>query len=91
MPVSPLAQFEETGSHGPATLGQLVDDAQRRTFKHGPVDQAGLGQLVEPVGQHPLADPWNRSRQDREPRRTLEQQPEDDARPTLAQQGEGLG
>ena len=43
VPFSPLAQLEEARSHRAATFGQLVDDAQRRTIEHPPIDQAGLG------------------------------------------------
>src|ERR1700674_695057 len=87
---SPVAQPEEARADRPPTLGQLVEDAERRAIEHGSIDQAGRGQLVEAVGQHALADPGNRPRQHGKPRRTLEQQAEDNARPALAQQGEGL-
>src|SRR2546426_5506726 len=87
----PLAEPEEAGANRAAALGQPVDHAQRGTVENRPIDQAGTGQLVEPVGQHALADPGNRPSQDGEPCRALEEQSEDDARPALAQQGEGLG
>src|SRR6266852_378470 len=90
VPFSPVAQPEKARTNRPPTLGQLVEDAERRPVEHGPVDQAGPGQLIEAVRQHALADPGNRPRQHGKPRRTLQQQAEDDARPALAQQIEGL-
>ena len=54
-------------------------------------EQPGIAQLGETRRKHALRDSWNRPRNLRESRRTLEQDPDDDARPAFPEHREHRG
>ena len=89
--IRPFAQLEQRRADRFPTFGELVDDAEGRPTNHVAIDQSGFPQFGKAFGEHTLADPRNGSGQDREACRALQQEAEDDARPTLAEEGEDLG
>lgn len=63
MSVCPAAELFEGGAHREPGFREVVGDAQRGARVDLAYDQAGYLEFGEPVGEHALADPGDRTTQ----------------------------
>ena len=82
----PAADLCEGGQQGSARVGQGVGDGERRPIRDGAGDEARVGELGEPTGEHRVADPLDGARERAEPGRPTAQRSQHHARPALAEQ-----
>src|SRR6476469_6132875 len=82
----PRAQLEHRRAQIGALLGQRVDDPGRRALLDLALDDAGLLELAQPLGEKPVGEAGNGFGELAEAQRPLGQRRDDRAGPTLADQ-----
>ena len=79
------------GSSSGAPFGELVDVRRRRRWESAAAHDAGLFELAQPLGEHVRAALGQAGVKVGEPLGAEQQVPDDEQRPPLADQVEGVG